>query len=103
MLCETPDVLCLTNFLSIGHEQCLFMTNAQAFALHIAPEDFNELMASLVFDSATNRSCVDFTALEDNVVEGTENLTAMLTSDDDVTLLPDKARIEIVDDGGMRS
>ena len=37
------------------------------FPYLIAPEDFNEQMASLAFDSTTNRSCVDFTALEDNV------------------------------------
>ena len=61
------------------------------------------MMASLVFDSTTSRSCVDFTALEDDVGEGAEILTAMLTSDDGVILAPDGATIEIVDDGGMRS
>ena len=58
------------------------------------------MMASLVFDSTTSRSCVDFTALDDDVVEEPENLTAMLTSDDDVILAPDEATIVILDGGG---
>ena len=61
------------------------------------------MMAFLVFDSTTSHSCVDFTALEDDVVEEAETLTAMLTSDDDVILAPNEATIDIVDDGGMRS
>ena len=79
------------------------MTMRELFSQHlVAPEDFNEQMTSLTFDSTTSRSCVDFTALDDDVVEESENLTAMLTSNDDVTLSPDEATIVIVDDGGMK-
>jgi hypothetical protein len=45
---------------------------------------------------------VDFTALEDDVVEGAESLTAVLTSDDGVILSPEEATINIIDDGGER-
>jgi hypothetical protein len=80
----------------------MFSLLSEVTYLYIEPEDFMGPAITLMFDSGTNRSCVDFTALEDDVVEGTENLTAVLTSDDDdVILLPGEAVINIMDDDGM--
>ncbi len=54
---------------------------------------------TLTFDRDTSRDCLEFVAFEDEVIEPLEILTAKLTSEDDVILLPEEASIEIIDDG----
>ena len=66
----------------------------------LAPDDFASQMVELKFDANTSRACADFTAKEDNIVEGVENLTATLSTDDDgILLLPEEAVIDILESG----
>ena len=46
------------------------------------------------------RQCVDFTGVEDGIVEPNENFTVTLTSDDEVDLTPDVAVVTIVEGVG---
>ena len=62
-----------------------------------APDDFAAVMEDLVFDADTDRQCLNITATEDDVVEGIENFTLALASDDDVILMPKKVNVEILD------
>ena len=48
------------------------------------------------------RQCVEFTGIEDGIVEPNENFTVTLTSNDDVNLNPDVAVVTIVEGIGKR-
>ena len=62
-----------------------------------APGDYNAVSTVLIFDEDTSTNCVTFTGVEDNVVDPNENFTVVLTSQDDVILMPNMAVVTIVD------
>ncbi len=63
----------------------------------IAPSDFNSQIMVLTFESGDTRRCVDFSIREDGVIEGMEEFTVNLETDDMVQLVPDTATVEILD------
>lgn len=66
----------------------------------VAPMDFDSVSESLTFDQNTGRQCVNVMTNVDDLVEGLENLTVVLTSSDNVTFNPEETTIIIEDVGG---
>ena len=65
------------------------------------PVDYNTVSVVLTFSTDSPRSCQEFPieVQDDDILEGTENLSASLTtSDPDVTLAPNVTEVLILED-----
>ena len=66
---------------------------------YTAPADYGETIEDLTFDGSTGRECVTVPIINDDILEDIESFTASLTtSDSAVTLNPDLARVDIIED-----
>ena len=68
-----------------------------SIVIYAAPGDYNQITTTLIFDEDNSRRCVEFTGMEDDVVDPNENFTVILTGGDDVILVPDTTVVVIVD------
>ena len=63
------------------------------------PADYTAVSVNLIFSAGSPRNCQNITIEDDDILEGTENLFASLTtSDPDVILAPDETEILILED-----
>ncbi len=63
-----------------------------------ADEDYDAILEQLIFGPGMLRACVEVTPDDDGVVEGPETFNVTLTTDDNVSLVPDVATVIIQED-----
>ena len=71
---------------------------------HTAPDDYVDVLSELTLDGSRARSCVNVTVLDDDILEPTEELVAVLTEDDTrVEVDRDQAIVQIADNDGKHN
>ena len=69
-----------------------------------ASDDYETVSTELSFDSVSDRSCIEVNLIDDNVLEGREELQVSLSSEEEfVDLNPATAVVSVTDTDGEMS
>ena len=75
------------------------MIRACGLLYFLAPGDYVPVIEDLTFSASVPRICRNVTTVEDTALEDAEDFTLTLTTtDSNVTLFPQEARLSIIDD-----